>query len=134
MSLLFYRRIDGPACAALEKIFHDLGLDGELEIFPTLRSLHQRLRRSCYDVSSVLLCISSTKELETILEAKERYMGLRILVFPTNRDAEALKRIHELYPRYVCTGDGEYGDLREVLRKIYDNPASKDQGTDSGSI
>jgi hypothetical protein len=133
MSFLFYRKGDGPACAELEKIFHDLELDGELEIFPTLRSLHQRLRRSCYDVSSVLLCISSNKELETILEAKERYMGLRLLVFPTSRDDEALKRIHELHPRYVCAGDGEYGDLKEVLRKIYGKPVSNN-GTCNGSI
>ena len=128
MSLLFYRKTNGPGCTELEKILHDLGLGDKLEIFPSLRSLHRRIRKSCYDVSSVLLCISGSKELEEILESRERYLGLRVLVVPMGQELEELKRIHDLHPRYVCAGNGHFADLVEVLRKVYGKDGSENTG------
>ena len=98
-----------------------LAVDEKIEIYRNILSLTKRLREPTYDLDVSILMIPNDEELLGILLIYELLRDIKTILILPDRDQHTISRGHKLYPRYISFIDGDFKDIREVLKKMIKN-------------
>ena len=118
MNVLFYATMKDGIGELLQQEVETVVPAENLDVFRTIESLYQRLRRPLYDLAVAVLLTASTKELLEMISIGDRLLDIRIILILPNRKKETISRGHALYPRYLNYADGDFKDVSLVLRKM----------------
>jgi hypothetical protein len=118
MPVLLYSALKGRRGKQLRKVIKQSLPDEKIEMYQMIISLSQRLRQPKYDLTAIVLHISSKADFLNVLSLRDLLDDLRI-IFVLPEDEECLlKKVHELRPRFISYDDGDFSDVAEVLRRM----------------
>ena len=102
-------------------IIEGLAVNGKIEIYRSIDSLVQRLRKPTFDIDVFILIASNKKQLSEVLLIKERLRDIKIILILPDRESDSISRGHEVYPRFVSYIDSDLKDVGAVLEKMMKN-------------
>jgi purine-binding chemotaxis protein CheW len=88
------------------------------EIYKTIPSLADRLRRTRQDVDLAVLSAASQEELQDIVSLEDLLRGIRLILVLPDGQPETIAKAHTLYPRFLSYVDGDFRDVAAVLAKM----------------
>ena len=94
------------------------------EFYRTIESLTQRLRQPIRNLEAAVFYTARRDDLEEILMIRNLLEGLRILLILPDRKKETVARSHFLKPCYLAYPDSDLTEVKAVLKKIFNRPAS----------
>ena len=119
MNVLFYATMKDGIGELLQQEVETVVPAENLDVFRTIESLYQRLRRPLYDLAVAVLLTASTKELLEMISIGDRLLDIRIILILPNRKKETISKGLALYPRYLTYTDGDFKNISHVLRKMF---------------
>ncbi len=121
MNILLFMPPSDTIGARLLWTIEGLAINEKIEIHRSIDSLSQRLRDLTYDIDVSILLTPSKKELSKILSICELLQDIKTILILPDRKKDTISRGHKLYPRYVSFADGDFKDIRAVLKKMTKN-------------
>ena len=121
MKMLLYLPHEDGVGTKLLGIIEGLAVNGKIEIYRSIDSLVQRLRKPTFDIDVFILIASNKKQLSEVLLIKERLRDIKIILILPDRESDSISRGHELYPRFVSYIDSDFKEVGAVLEKMMKN-------------
>ena len=121
MKMLLYLPHEDGVGTKLLGIIEGLAVNGKIEIYRSIDSLVQRLRKPTFDIDVFILIASNKKQLSEVLLIKERLRDIKIILILPDRESDSISRGHEVYPRFVSYIDSDLKDVGAVLEKMMKN-------------
>lgn len=131
--LLYLPHVDGIG-AKLLGIIEGLGVNERIEIYRSINSLVQRLRKPTYDMDISILIAANKKQLSDILLIKKELRDVKIILILPDSESDTISGGHELYPRFVSYIDSDFKDVGTVLEKIIKNKHSEECAKNSDKM
>ncbi|MBU0767592.1 MAG: hypothetical protein KJ687_00650 [Proteobacteria bacterium] len=123
--LLYLPHVNGIGTKLLG-IIEGLAVNEKIEIYRSIDSLAQRLRKPTYDIDISILIAANKKQLSEVLLIKEEIRDIKIILILPDRESDTISGGHELYPRFVSYIDSDFKDVGAVLEKIIKNKHSEE--------
>ena len=116
--VIFYRMFTEGAGGQLQKMIEDVVPNENTEIYSTIDTLGQRLRRPSYDIAVAVLLISGREELRDVLSIRHLFDNIKIILILPDRKNKTILLGHKLRPRFLSYTDGDFKDVAAVLKKM----------------
>ena len=126
MKMLLYLPHEDGVGTKLLGIIEGLAVNGKIEIYRSIDSLVQRLRKPTFDIDIFILMAANKKQLSDILLIKEKLRDIKIILILPDRKSDTISRGHELYPRFVSYIDSDFKEVRAVMEKMIKNKQSEE--------
>ena len=126
MKMLLYLPHEDGVGTKLLGIIEGLAVNGKIEIYRSIDSLVQRLRKPTFDIDFFILMAANQKRLSDILLIKEKLRDIKIILILPDRESDTISRGHELYPRFVSYIDSDFKEVGAVLEKMIKNKHSEE--------
>ena len=107
-------------------IIEGLAVNGKIEIYRSIDSFVQRLRKPTFDIDVFILIASNKKQLSEVLLIKERLRDIKIILILPDRESDSISRGHEVYPRFVSYIDSDFKEVGAVMEKMVKNKHSEE--------
>jgi len=127
VSILFYSGKSNKADKIFQIITEEQASREPIEVISTTEDLSTRLRRSRYDLSLIILLISSQKELEDLILLRDLVSDMPIILILPDRNRDTIHKGHKLYPRFLSYMDSDFIDVALVLNKMLRNAYAKER-------
>ncbi len=121
MNLLLYKNARNGAGEHLQNVIEPLVPEKKVEIYTTIDSLYQRLRKPTFDVGVAVLLATTRKELLEIHSMKDLFRDIRIILILPDTEGDTVSMGFKLFPRFVSYADGDFKDVAAVLEKMLRN-------------
>ena len=121
MNLLLYKNARNGAGEHLQNVIETLVPEKKIEIYTTIDSLYQRLRKPTFDVAVAVLLAATRKELLEIYSMKDLFRDIRIILILPDTEGDTVSMGFKLFPRFVSYADGNFKDVAAVLEKMLGN-------------
>ncbi len=118
MRLLIYAREGGGAARRLETEVRGLDSCGLVDWSHDLEHLCRLLRTTRHADTIGLILAFDSSELAALLQMKELFRDIPLVVILPDRDAETVSKGYGLAPRYLDFLDGDLGDVAEIVRRM----------------
>lgn len=89
-----------------------------LEIYCRTRLLKKRLLGPKADISSAVLMVTSTREMEAIMPLQPLLEGVPVLLVLPDNDRDTIAMGHRFSPRLLTYRDGDLSDVAQVATMI----------------
>lgn len=126
MKMLLYLPHEDGVGTKLLGIIEGLAVNGKIEIYRSIDSLVQRLRKPTFDIDIFILMAANKKQLSDILLIKEKLRDIKIILILPDRESDTISRGHELYPRFVSYIDSDFKEVGAVMEKMVKNKHSEE--------
>ena len=126
MKMLLYLPHEDGVGTKLLGIIEGLAVNGKIEIYRSIDSLVQRLRKPTFDIDIFILMAANKKQLSDILLIKEKLRDIKIILILPDRKSDTISRGHELYPRFVSYIDSDFKEVGAVMEKMVKNKHSEE--------
>ena len=126
MKMLLYLPHEDGVGTKLLGIIEGLAVNGKIEIYRSIDSLVQRLRKPTFDIDIFILMAANKKQLSEILLIKEKLRDIKIILILPDRESDTISRGHELYPRFVSYIDSDFKEVGAVMEKMVKNKHSEE--------
>ena len=126
MKMLLYLPHEDGVGTKLLGIIEGLAVNGKIEIYRSIDSFVQRLRKPTFDIDIFILMAANKKQLSDILLIKEKLRDIKIILILPDRESDTISRGHELYPRFVSYIDSDFKEVGAVLEKMIKNKHSEE--------
>ena len=126
MKMLLYLPHEDGVGTKLLGIIEGLAVNGKIEIYRSIDSFVQRLRKPTFDIDIFILMAANKKQLSEILLIKEKLRDIKIILILPDRESDTISRGHELYPRFVSYIDSDFKEVGAVLEKMIKNKHSEE--------
>jgi hypothetical protein len=126
LNILLYLSHANGIGTKLLGIIEGLEVNEKIEIYRSVDSLAQRLRKPTYDIDISILIAANKKQLSEVLLIKEELRDIKIILILPDRESDTISGGHELYPRFVSYIDSDFKDVGTVLEKIIKNKHSEE--------
>ncbi|HTP78843.1 MAG TPA: hypothetical protein VMM57_00415 [Bacteroidota bacterium] len=118
MKILVYTPWGNPSADRLSQALDEVIPGGAAEVHRQVTSFVQRLRMPSSDLDMLILMPANRQELLAVSVFLSRPPNLRLVLILPDRDKETIAMAHTLRPRFVTYANGNYSELREVLKKM----------------
>ena len=115
MRLLVYAREGGGAARRLETEVRGLGSCALVNWSRDLEHLCRLLRTIRHADTIGLILAFDSSELDALLQMKDLFRDIPLVVILPDRDAETVSKGYGLAPRYLDFLDGDLGDVTEIV-------------------
>ncbi len=88
------------------------------EPFDSLNPFLQYFRYPVPPDTAALIVAADTGDLCALLEMKEFFRNIRVILAIPDDDPNALILARQFWPRYIASKDGDFSDVAAVLRKM----------------
>ena len=126
MKMLLYLPHEDGVGTKLLGIIEGLAVNGKIEIYRSIDSFVQRLRKPTFDIDIFILMAANKKQLSDILLIKEKLRDIKIILILPDRESDTISRGHELYPRFVSYIDSDFKEVGAVMEKMVKNKHSEE--------
>lgn len=126
MKMLLYLPHEDGVGTKLLGIIEGLAVNGKIEIYRSIDSLVQRLRKPTFDMDISILIAVNKKQLSDLLFIKEEFRDIKIILILPDRESDTISRGHKLYPRFVSYIDSDFKEVGAVLEKMIKNKHSEE--------
>ena len=116
MNVLFYST--GEAGERLQGMIQNLVPKEKLEIYKTLKSFSERLRRPMDEIPVAVILAASEDDLLTILSISHLLYDVRFILILPDRDDPTVAIGHSLRPRFLGYKDSDFREVTAVLAKM----------------
>ena len=116
MNVLFYST--GEAGERLQGMIQNLVPKEKLEIYKTLKSFSERLRKPMDDIPVAVILAASEDDLLTILSISHLLYDVRFILILPDRDDPTVAIGHSLRPRFLGYKDSDFREVTAVLGKM----------------
>lgn len=127
-NVLFYST--GEPGDRLQEVLQGLVPKGRLEVYKTLESFSERLRKPMVDAPVAVVLAASEDDLLHIFSIGYLLYDVRFILVLPDREGRTAALGHSLRPRFLSYADSDFGEVRAVLGKMiggfYDNRKKKD--------
>jgi len=121
MKCIFYEKKGGIIAGQIIGLLNASAIEikiEKIELFKTIRTLSQRLKRPI-DGSAILVLIAGDREdLLRIVAIHELFGLIRIILILPDREDESVKIGFKLQPRFLTYVNGNLSEVQGVLRKM----------------
>ncbi len=136
MNVLFYAT--GEAGDRLQRVIQSLVPTEKLEVFGTVESFSERLRRPSDDIPVAVILAASEEHLLNILSISHLLYDVRFILILPDRDDQTVAIGHSLRPRFLSYADTDFREVTAVLGKMiggfyYTTRKAKDQSNGRAS-
>jgi len=107
-------------------IIEGLAVNEKIEIYRSIDSLVQRLRKPTFDIDIFILMAANKKQFSDILLIKEALRDIKIILILPDSESDTVSGGHELYPRFVSYIDSDFKEVGAVLEKMIKNKHSEE--------
>ncbi len=126
MKILLYLPHEDGVGKKLLGIIKELAVNEKIEIYRSIDSLVQRLRKPTYDMDISILIAANKKQLSDLLLIKEEFRDIKIILILPDSESDTISEGHKLYPRFVSYIDSDFNDIEAVLEKMIKNKHSEE--------
>lgn len=126
MKILLYLPHEDGVGKKLLGIIKELAVNEKIEIYRSIASLVQRLRKPTYDMDISILIAANKKQLSDLLLIKEEFRDIKIILILPDSESDTISEGHKLYPRFVSYIDSDFNDIEAVLEKMIKNKHSEE--------
>jgi hypothetical protein len=118
MEILFYSPSDNESGDRVKQVLDELMPHGKVESHRQITGFVQRLRMPSSDLQILIFMPANRSELFAASSLLEEMQGIRLILILPDRENETLSMAHHLRPRFVTYANGDYSELKEVLKKM----------------
>lgn len=124
MEILFYSQSDNESGDRVKHVLDELLPHGKIESHRQITGFVQRLRMPSSDLPILVFMPANRSELFAASFFLEEIRGIRLILILPDREKETISMAHHLRPRFVTYANGDYSELREVLKKMLKSTAN----------
>ena len=117
MNVIFYSPVMDEKTEAIRHLLENANEVVEVEVYRSVDNLKSRLIQPLADIVLALVRPSSPADLEKLLEMKDRFEMLDVIIVDSG-DAGVAGEIHRLMPRFVFNIDDNPRDIGLILKKM----------------
>ena len=131
MNLLLYATETGGIGKHLQSVIEGLVPEDKTEIYRTIDTLSNRLRRPRCDLEVAVLLAATKEDLLVLLSISDLLDDLRVILLLPNREKDTIAKGHTLRPRFLTYADSNFSDVAAVLSKMLQNTHPDNKGGDA---
>ncbi len=132
MQILFYSPSGNESGDRLKQTLDEVLPGDRVEAFRQVNGLIQRLRMPSPDLELLIFMPANRHELFAVSSLLSDLRGLRLILVLPDRENETIAMAHSLRPRFVTYSNGNYSELKEVLKKMLIDTSKKESSLDKG--
>jgi len=118
MQILFYSPSGNESGDRLKQTLDEVMPGGRVEAFRHVNGLIQRLRMPSPDLELLIFMPANRHELFAASALLAEMRDLKVVLVLPDREDETIAIAHRLRPRFLTYANGDYTEVREVLRKM----------------
>lgn len=120
MTVFFLADPKNKAKKLLLRVLDVIVPQDKITLIENIKELESQLRRQLYDDLMVMLLPADENELSRIIELKELFGDMPIILILPNREKETTALGYKLRPRFITYADSNFLDVATVLMKMKD--------------
>ena len=118
MKILFYSPSADPSGDKLKQSVDEVVDRAQVEVHRQVTGLVQRLRMPSSDLEMAIIMPANRHELFAVSPLLAGFQGIRLVLVLPDREDETIAMAHSLRPRFVTYSNGDYSELKEVVKKM----------------
>lgn len=118
MKILFYSPSENESGDRLMQTVDEVVPGAKVEALRQVNGLIQRLRMPSADLEMLIFMPANRHELFAVSSLLTEMRNIRLVLVLPDRENETIAMAHSLRPRYLTYSNGDYSELREVLKKM----------------
>jgi hypothetical protein len=116
LTVLLYS--NGDPADRLQRTIREGAPSGNLEVFKTLGSFSERLRKPMDDAQVAVIFATSEEDLLAMLTISDLLHNVRLILILPDRKDSTVAIGHSLRPRFLSYVDGNFSEITAVLGKM----------------
>jgi len=118
MGLLFYAASKKGTAKRLERIIEGLVPQKDIEIYLTIESFSQRLKRFRGDLYLMVVLTTTADELREIFLIRDLLFDIPLILILPDGEPDTISKGHKFRPRFITYADGDFYEFKMVLEKM----------------